>query len=273
MKILNFFMLPVAALGLVSCETTDHSSAKFLSSYKGLKSSGLGGTMVYRGDDRDLASYQRVRIEPVRVISTGPVGSDGQVKKSHASSAEARQLAKQFEAELRRELGETHRVVSSGGHGTLTVRAALVELRGANTPIFLAGYAPYAGTASTAIRLATGNTPGSGAATVQAEVVDSRTREQVFALVDRDQSSKLELTEGLTRWGQAQSAFKEWSTRIGKELTPVAGKEEKTKVAEASKPAKTKVAKEKVAKPKVVKDKSGKDKIAKVKGGAELAKS
>jgi hypothetical protein len=259
MKILKLFVLLGLALGLVSCQTTEPSSAKFLSSYQGLKSSGFGGTMVHRGSGVDLSSYDRVRIEPVRVIGSAPVGANGEAKKSHATSAEARQLAKQFESELRRELGETHRIVSSGGRGTATVRAALVELRGANTPVFLAGYAPYAGAASTAMRVVTGTTPGSGAATVQAEVLDSRTRKQLFVLVDRDQSAKWEITEGLSRWGQAESAFKEWSARISKELTPVAGRQERAKT----------VAEKKSAEPKARKEKAPKEKIAKAKGGSE----
>jgi hypothetical protein len=212
MKLRYLAFLSLLGSCLMSCETTKapSSDAHFLSSYRGFaKAGGLSNAQVYHGDSKKLASYKKVYIEPVRVI----VPSDEKTTKEEIAS-----LKTKFESELRTELGQSHTVVSHPGRKTLSIRVALVEVHPGTPALFLAGYAPYAGAVSTAIGVATGTNPGSGATSVQAEVVDSWTREQFFAVIDRDQAAKWEPAQGLTRWGQAEASFRKWSSQIRKEL-------------------------------------------------------
>jgi len=210
MKLRYLAFLSLLGLCLMSCETTEPSSARFLTSYRGFeKAPGLSNAQVYHGNTEKMATYKRVYIEPVRIIADGD---------DKATAEEVRALKSKFESELRSELGLTHTVVSRPGRKTLTVRTALVELHPGTPALFLAGYAPYAGAVSTAIGVATGTNPGAGATTVQAEVIDSRTREQFFAVIDRNQTGKWQPAQGLTRWGQAEASFRKWSGQIRKEL-------------------------------------------------------
>jgi hypothetical protein len=213
MKFTNLIILTLAGGALISCETTAPSKTKFLSSYDGFeKAPGLSNAQVYRGDVEDLDSDERVYIEPVRVIAS-------EATTGKASAEEIGTLKAQFHSELKEELSKSHTVVNRPGSSTLTVRTALVELHPGNPALFLAGYAPYAGAVSTAIGVATGTVPGASAAAVQAEVIDSRTREQYFAVIDRNQSPKWDPGQGLTRWGAADASFRKWSRQIRKEIT------------------------------------------------------
>jgi len=216
MKLRYLAFLSLIAVSMMSCQTTEPSGSKFLTSYDGFEKTGLSGAQVYHGNVKKLASYRRVYIEPVRIIA-----APDQEKKNKATPEEIATLKSKFETELRAELATTHTVVSRPGRRTLTVRAALVEIQPGTPALFLAGYAPYAGTVSTAIGVATGTRPGSGATSVQAEVIDSRTREQFFAVIERKQAAKWQPLQGLTRWGQAEASFRKWSDQIRKELCKV----------------------------------------------------
>jgi hypothetical protein len=66
---------------------------------------------------------------------------------------------------------------------------------------------------TTGVSLATGKTPGAGSTSVEAEVIDSYSRRQVYAIVDQFKGSKFQPT-GIDRWGQTESAMKSWSRKI-----------------------------------------------------------
>lgn len=212
MKLPYVFAVALAGSCLMSCETTSPSKAKFLSSYDGLeRAPGLDNAQVYRGDAEDLGTYDRVYIEPVRVIAS----ESGTGK---ATAEEIRTLRAKFQSQLKAELSKSHQVVGRPGRRTLAVRTALVELHPGNPALFLASYAPYGGVVSTAVGIATGTNLGASAAAVQAEVVDSRTGERYFAVVDRNQAAKWAPGQGLTRWGAAEASFRKWSGQIRKAI-------------------------------------------------------
>jgi len=216
MKFKHFALLALVGISMMSCQTTEPSGARFLTSYDGFKKAGgLSNAQVYYGDLEKLASYRRVYIEPVRIIPA----STGEAKNNKPTAAEISSLKGNFESELRTELATTHTVVSRPGRRTLTLRAALIELEPGNPALFMAGYAPYAGAVTAAIGVATGKLPGAGATSMQAEVIDSRTREQFYAVIDRDQTGRWQPAEGMTRWGLARACFRKWSGQIRKQIS------------------------------------------------------
>ena len=216
MKLKHLAILSLAGLSMMSCQTTEPSGARFLTSYDGFeKAGGLSNAQLYYGDIEKLASYRRVYVEPVRIISA----PDQAEKNNKPSAAEVASLKAKFESELRTELATTHTVVSRPGRRTLTIRAALIDLEPGSPALFMAGYAPYAGAVTAAIGVVTGKLPGAGATSMEAEVIDSRTREQFFAVIDRDQTGRWQPAEGLTRWGLAEASFRKWSDQIRKELS------------------------------------------------------
>lgn len=213
-------LVPLIVL-LASCETTDPDKRYYLSSYRGLekKTGPLGNTaLVKEADPAVLKKYTKVIIEDVKVIPSRKL-TEAEKKKSinskrePATRAEAERLAEKFEVILKEELSPHFQITTRRGYNTLIVRAALTELRPSDPDVFLVNYLPYAGIAATGVQLATGEAPGGGATTVEAEVIDSRTRRQVYAIVDQIKGGKLQVG-GLTKWGQQEQAMRGWARKI-----------------------------------------------------------
>lgn len=197
---------------LASCETTQPEKRHYLSSYHGMEkqTSGLGNTaMVREGDPKRLERYERVIIEDVRVIPSK--SEDPRIQK--VTRAESEKLAEKFEDILEQELGKHYEVTRYRSYKTLTVRAALTELKPSNPALFAVNYVPYASWAATGIKLATGETIGAGSTTVEIEVLDSRSRRQLFAMVDQLKGSKYN-PAGIDRWGQTETAMRSWARRV-----------------------------------------------------------
>ena len=204
------FLLPL--ITFVGCETTAPTKRYFISSYRGMENQPgvLGGSAMVRvGDAKSLQKYTKVIIEDVRVIPAKKTSPDQKV----ATREESRILADKFEAVLRRELGNHYELTTRRGSNTLAVRAALTELQPSNPALFALNYAPYVGIAMSGVKVATGNTPGAGATSFEAEVLDSLSRRQLYAILDRSQGTKIQFT-GLDKWGHSESAMRIWSRKI-----------------------------------------------------------
>ena len=158
-----------------------------------------------------MERYRRVIIEDVRVIPY----KRKDPKEKAATRQEAEELAELFEDILEEELGKYYEITRYRSYSTLSVRAALTELEPSNPAMFAVNYLPYAGAATTGLSMIQGETLGAGTTTFEAEVVDSRSRRQLFAIVDQFKGSKLQ-PSGLEKWGQAKSAMRTWSRQIRK---------------------------------------------------------
>ncbi len=205
-------LLCVSCLFLPACETTETTKPRHLSSTRGLQAETgkLGNkALVRESDARSLAKYNRVIIEDVRVVQ--PRNVSPEVKR--ATKAEAEELAERFEEILREELSPHYQITNRRGRNTLAVRATLTDLQPSKPGVFVFNYLPYAAAVTTAASFATGKTPGAGSTTVEAEVVDSYTRRQVYAIVDRFNGSKFQ-PHGLERWGQTEASMRAWSRKI-----------------------------------------------------------
>lgn len=216
----SFLLLLPLSFVLANCETTDPDKRYYISSYRGMekKTGPLGNTaLVKESDPAVLKKYTRVIIEDVKVI---PAKKSKTEKKNSingnrapATRAESERLAEKFEKILKEELSPHYQITTRRGYNTLIVRAALTELRPSDPGLFVVNYLPYAGIAATGVQLATGEAPGGGSTSFEAEVIDSRTRRQVYAIADQIKGGKLQVG-GLAKWGQAEQAMRGWSRRI-----------------------------------------------------------
>ncbi len=190
----------------------ESTKPRHLSSTRGLQmeSGKLGNkALVKESDPKTLVKYRKVIIEDVKVVH--PKSTDNKVKPT--SRAESERLAERFEEILRDELRPHYQITNRRGRDTLVVRATLTDLQPSNPGVFMFNYLPYAAVVTTGMSLATGKTPGAGSTSVEAEVIDSYSRRQVYAIVDQFKGSKLQPT-GIDRWGQTESAMKAWSRKI-----------------------------------------------------------
>lgn len=205
-------LLPLCLL--VSCETTEPEKRHYLSSYRGLETQTgpLGNpSLVRKGDPDRLKRYTKLIIEDVKVIPTK--NKDPKVK--YATREESEKLAEEFEDILEKELGKSYEITRRRGYNTLAVRAALTELRPSNPALFAVNYMPYVGVAATAVQVLSEKKEalGAGSTSVEAEVVDSRSRRQLYAMVDQLKGGKLQ-PGSLEKWGQTQGAMRGWSRKI-----------------------------------------------------------
>jgi len=207
-------LLTLPLIALAGCETTQPEKKYYLSSYRGMeeKPGVLGSPAMIREADADrLERYTKVVIEDVKVIrskNTNP-------KVKQATREEAERLAERFEVILAEELGRSFEVTRYRGSNTLLVRAAITELQPSNPALFAVNYLPYAGVAATGLKMASPekNTIGAGSTTIEIEVLDARSRRQLYAMVDRLKGSKLQ-PGGLEKWGQTEGAMRIWARQV-----------------------------------------------------------
>ena len=207
------FVLAIAMASFVSCKAIKSKNENFLTNYEGFEqSSRWNDAISYEGDLRKLREYDKVYIETVRVFP--PENPDKVDLTKNATPEEYRKLERAFRSALETELSANLPLASVPGPGTLSVRAAALEIQPGNPLLFASTYAPYFSIASGAVGFVSGSKVGAADVIVEAEVIDSMTREQFFALIDRSGGSKLRPIKGLSRWGHVEYAFRSWSKKF-----------------------------------------------------------
>ncbi|MEM1295172.1 MAG: DUF3313 domain-containing protein [Verrucomicrobiota bacterium] len=205
--LLRLVALLVIGVFLTSCKTVDSDQRSSLSSYEGFTPASSGGALIHKGDRSSLKDYTKVYVSDVEILVDVEEGEK-------TSDAELRQLGVSFESILKEEFGRKYAISRSRGPGVLEVRAALVDVKPNSPAWFLAGYAPGVFVATSALWAATGDNPGSGVTTVQVEVLDSASKERLYAIIDEERGGKHKVRGGLSRWGQAEVSFRKWSQEI-----------------------------------------------------------
>ncbi len=189
----------------------DSQQRSFLSSYDGFESETKRGPLTFQGKQSDFGRYNRALISDVKIL----VDTD-EIK---ATAAEVDTLGDRFESILRQEFDKKFTLTQNKGAGTLEVRAALVDVKPNSPAWFVAGYAPGVLAATSAVWAATGDNPGSGVTTIQVEVLDSVTKERLYAFIDQEKGGKHKVRGGLTRWGQAEISFQKWAAQIAEAVS------------------------------------------------------
>ncbi|MEM1441495.1 MAG: DUF3313 domain-containing protein [Verrucomicrobiota bacterium] len=211
-----FFLLVLSAAFLSSCETSQPDKRYALSSYRGMEEHvGAFGNkaMVKTADSSRLERYERVIIDDIRVML--PRNTDPKVRK--ASREEAEVLAEKFEDILEAEFAKHYEITRYRSSKTMRIRAALTDLEASNPALFATNYMPYAGIAATGIQLLEGDSGalGAGSASIEIEIVDSRTGRQLFAMIDKLEGSKFQ-PGSLSKYGQAEMAMQAWARKARK---------------------------------------------------------
>ncbi len=229
--IIRYVFLLCPVLFLIGCETTEPGVKRhYISSYRGMSedtSSVINKALVKKSDPTVLKKYTKVMIEDVKVIPAKNLPE----KQKTATREEGERLAEAFEETLEKEFGNHYQITNRRGRNTLLVRAALTDLQPSNPGVFVFNYLPYAGVLTTGMTLATGKTPGAGSTSMEAEVLDSRSRRQLYAIIDQHKGSKFQ-PGGIEKWGQTEGAMRTWSRKIRLGVQPSSDKPEKVAKAE-----------------------------------------
>ena len=205
--------LALVALVHPSCKSTNSSAGSgFLSSYSGLeRHSKLSKKQSYAGNIDRISSFDSIYLEEVLVLKPTNMA------KKEIKSEDLVRLQGELKSALYNELVKSRfKPASEAGPNTLSIRIAIVDITPGDPLMFAASSAPYAGTATTVAGAVTGAKFGRGSAKIEVELLDSVTRERFYSAIDDNIGSKLEIVQGMTRWGHVELAVKQWARRFKK---------------------------------------------------------
>ena len=170
----------------------------FLSDYAQLQPSGEN-SLRYLARNNGLGAYSRFIIEPVTIYNHS-MSSPDEIP---------RQIREEMMIYMRGALVEAiagpYDIVSKPGPGVARVRVALTDIKKASAALNILPTTRMTGL-------------GLGGASVEAEIVDSVTGQQIAALVEARMAERLNLVAGWSDWGDAKSVMDEWAKRFRERL-------------------------------------------------------
>jgi hypothetical protein len=175
----------------------------FLSDYSRLEAqSGVSYRWIAPGNP--LGRYSKFIIDPV--VAEFYTGSKAIEKRSKGqlTEEELTNLTTYMHSALVKAIEDRYGVVYRPGPGTARVRVALTDLKKSST---LQNIIPISKAVGT----------GLGGATLEAEIIDSQTGEQLAAVVESQLGERLSL-EGLSKWGDAKAIMDRWAKRFRQRL-------------------------------------------------------
>ena len=206
-KCATSFALLTAAFflaGIAGCQTTAQNSG-FLSDYSQLRPSKVvKGAMDYRNPRRSLGNYNKFIIEPYRVYFAANAEGIG------IDPAELKNLVDYFRNESVKALSKRYRVVNRPGPGVARLRIAITSITKTKPVMNNLPQGKLLGV-------------GLGGASMEAEILDSRTGERLGAIVESKQGEQFSFSDAVSRYGHAKQVMRYWIERFVKRLDQAHG--------------------------------------------------
>lgn len=190
----------VATVMFCGCQE-EQVTTGFLSDYSRLQPSGK--TLRYLPPGA-LGKYSMFIIDPVEVHF------HARVKGIKANSQDLAHLKQYMYAAVRNAISDRYAIVAKPGPRVARVRIAITNIKASKV---LQNIIPMAKAAGT----------GLGSASMEAELVDSKTGQQIAAVVETQTGSRLSF-DGLSKWGDAEAVMKGWAQRFRKRLDEAHGR-------------------------------------------------
>lgn len=196
---------------LAACSTTRQTrnvqAQGFLRDYSQLRQGeGKEAQLVYVDEGASWKSYDSVMLDSVTIWYD--------TKTEDLSAEDRKTLTDLFYQALHDQLSQDYRMVERPGPGTLRVRAAITEAKGArvvgNT---ITTVIPQARMLSTLTGMATNTQAFVGKAAIEGEITDSMSGRRLAAVVDERAGGKT--LRGLGgKWKDVDNAFRYWAERL-----------------------------------------------------------
>jgi len=173
----------------------------FLSGYSGLEEDDeLKGMRVYKNPDVNIVErYSKILVAPVKFKL------DPTVKEHEMEYEDRMKLSDYFHEKLNEGLLKNYELADEPGADVLLFRTAITDILPNKVYLNLHWSTTLIG-------------GGIGGASLEAELVDSLTGEQMLAFVDARKGRKLNYTKGLTKWGHTKEVLGMWAEHIVKNL-------------------------------------------------------
>ncbi len=208
-------MLCAVMLLSAACATTHQTrSAKksgFLGDYSSLQKGGSGeAQLIYINPNADFGKYKKVLIEPIAIYTS----KKSKLVKIPRKDRQA--LVDYLSAAVYLELKKDYQIVGHPGEDVLAVRIALTEAKGSSVVLdTLSSVIPVGIAISALKRVAVGTHSSVGLARVEAEVVDSVTRQRLMAAVDERAGRKYTgRFDKWSKWEDARDAYDYWAEKL-----------------------------------------------------------
>lgn len=211
-------LMLVAALGLAGCRSTtrarDVKFSGFLKDYSQLRlNSGEGALYTYVDPKVDFTKYDKVMFEPV-VICAAPDSDLGKAPKKDLQA-----LVDYMQVKTREEVGKNFTIVKEAGPGVMLVRSALTDVGSKHVILATASSVTPVGITLQGIEmLAMGTTLAAGDASIEAEILDSVTRQRLAAAVDRRVGTPMPDSRAFDKWEHTKDALDYWIGRLATNL-------------------------------------------------------
>jgi hypothetical protein len=207
--LLAFALTALACAGTRGRRSAPEESG-FLRDYSQLtKDKDTPAKLSYIDRDADWSSFDAIWIESVSIWANSET--------SKLKPEENEMLVAFFYNALHEELSKNFRIADGPGPGVLQFRAALTETKGANVPLkAVTTIVPQLKLASTLVGTGGDIVTTVGQATLEAEVLDSMTKERLAAAVDQ-QAGKKWFTQ-LKTWSDVKSACQHWAKALRERL-------------------------------------------------------
>jgi hypothetical protein len=199
----------------VSCASTHQvrnvETSGFLNNYSQLaEGEGDQALMVYIDPDVNFDTYDKLIIDPIRLIATE--GSD----LAEIDKEDSQAIADYFFAALNEQLAKNYTIVKKSGSKTLQLKVALTDMTGSKVVLdTLSSLVPVGMAINLISKVATGNNTAVGSATGEMELLDSATGKRLIAAVDGRAGTKY--TGKFDKWGKwndTKDACDHWAERI-----------------------------------------------------------
>ncbi len=213
--ILMAFVLAASA----GCASEHIKYSGFLGKYPKFKKGPSGGVaLVYIKKGTDFSKYNKVMFDQVVFY----LAKDAKYKDIRPE--DMKELADSFARAAIKEMKGAYPIVAEPGPDVLRVRVAITGIEPGNPVKSGVTTVVPIGLALSVIRKgATGQYPGVGSASMEAEFLDSMTNERLAAAIDKRPGSKF---SGFTKYGSAKEAFEFWAKRLRIFLDHAHGKKE-----------------------------------------------
>jgi hypothetical protein len=198
-------VLMIVAIGIMTvqcgCTAQKAETVGFLSDYSKLEAQS-DVSARYLAPDNRLGNYSKFIIDPVVVY----LHTDSKAKLAEKDLTEIKNYMHEA---LVKAIEDRYEVVSRSGLGTARVKVAITDLK-------------KSGIAQNILPISKAVGTGLGGASLEAEVVDSKTKEQIAALVESQLGKRLSL-DGYSTWGDAKAIMDGWAKRFRARLDEAHG--------------------------------------------------
>jgi hypothetical protein len=181
------------------CGSPKIQTTGFLTDYSRLQKQSET-SFKYAPSPENLGAYSKFIIEPVRVHFHAGSGAIEERTKGKLTKQDVKDLQDYMHKSLIAALSDRYEIVSRPGHDVARVKVALTDLKKSTVILNIMPTAKATGV-------------GLGAATMEAEIIDSRTGQQLRALVEMQRGNRLSL-DGLSKWGDAKAVMDKWARSL-----------------------------------------------------------